>query len=369
MGNITRRTAILGLGLAAVSLPLAAGLAGCSSDGDAARQGASASAGADGGAARSARSSADASGAAKASSARDAAGAAAAAGATVRLGTMPTEDFLPGWVAERDGLAKGVTLAITSFQSAQELSTAVAAGEIDMAMTDPMVSAALAAGGTDVRMPWITLGAEADQGRFGIMTSGTSGLTSPEDLRGATIGVGSNTVPEYVMDRLLEGLGIGEGEFTVEEVKKLPVRYQMMESDQVQAAALPGSLLALGEATGCVTLIDDTTGDNISQSVMLVRSAFADAPGGAALVDAVRAAWDAGAEAINADPEAYRSLLVEKANLSDAVADTYPIATYPVDVAPTAEMIQPVLDWMAEKDYLTQPLTYVEETCGFATQG
>lgn len=350
MNNISRRSAILGLGIA-LAAPAVLGLTGCSGTSDDISTGSatsSSSAASDSSTPQSATTGADV---------QDL--------PTVRLGTLPTEDFLPGWVAERDGLAQDVQLAVTVFQSAQELSTAITAGEIDMAMTDPMVSAALAAGGTDVRMPWITLGAEADQGRFGIATSQDSGLTTPEDLRGATIGVGSNTVPEYVMDKLLESVGIEEGEFTAEEIKKVPVRFQMMESGQVQAAALPASLLALGEATDCITLIDDSTGDNISQSVMLVRSAFADADGGAEKVAAVRAAWDAAAEAINADPESYRALLVEKANLSDVVADAYPICTYPIDVAPTSEMIQPVLDWMDQKGYLTQPLSYDEDTCGF----
>lgn len=294
----------------------------------------------------------------------DAAGSPAAK--SVNVGTMITEDFLPGWAAERDGLfGKDVTVKVTAFQSAQELSTALTSGDIDMAMTDPQVSAALTAGGTPVRLCWITLGATPAQGRFGIQVGKDSKIQSIEQLKGASIGVGSNTVPEYVMDMLLADAGIGDGDFKKEEVKKMPVRFQMMQSGQTDAAALPASLLALGEAQGCRTIADDTTGKNLSQSVMVARVEFADGDGGKAAVEAVKAGWDAAAKAIDADPESYRELLIEKTSLADPLKKSYPISEYPVDAKPTAEMIQPQLDWMLKKGYLKSKLTFDEQTGEF----
>ena len=92
--------------------------------------------------------------------------------------------------------------------------------------------------------------------------------------------MGSNTVPEYVTNRLLEIEGIGQGDFDKQEIKKLPVRYEMMTSGNVgAAAALPATLLALGEINGCTTIMDDAhdaEGKNLSQSVVVVREAFED---------------------------------------------------------------------------------------------
>ena len=56
---------------------------------------------------------------------------------------------------------------------------------------------------------------------------------------------------------------------------------------------------------------------------------------------------------------------MEKANLADPLKKSYPIPTYPVDAKPTSEMIQPQLDWMLEKGYLKQALTFDEETGTF----
>ena len=279
------------------------------------------------------------------------------------IGTLQTEDSLPFWVAENLSLygEAGVEAEIITFQSAQELSTAFAAGEIDGAMTDAQVSAALVASGTEVNLSWVTLGATPEQGRFGMMTCPESGITSLTDLAGVPIGVGSNTVPEYVMDCLMEDAGVPSDQIIGEEIKKLPVRYESMANNQVAAASLPGSLLALGEASGMVLLADDAQGDNISQSVFAVSQTWID-EGGQQALDAVREAWDAAVAQINDDPESFRDLLVEKASLSDVVADTYPISTYPEAALPTSEMVDPVLSWMQEKGYLTTDVTYDSET-------
>lgn len=75
--------------------------------------------------------------------------------------------------------------------------------------------------------------------------------------------------------------------------------------------------------------------------------------------------WDEAVALVNASPESYRALLVERANLSDVIADSYPISTYPSCTLPTKAMIEPVLTWMGEKGYLTKALGYDEATGSF----
>lgn len=288
------------------------------------------------------------------------ASASAGASAPVKVGTLATEDILPFWVAQEEGLfeQEGLDVEVVQFQSATELIAGIGSGEVDMAMTDIMVAASVFAGGTDLRLEWVTLGESADQGRFGIMVGPDSDVEELTDLAGVPIGVGTNTILEYVMDRLMEDVGVSDDQIVVEELQKLPVRYQTMVSGDVAAAALPGSLLALGEANGCRTIADDTAGENLSQSVMAVRESFYDAAADA--LAGMKAVWDKAAEMVNADPESYRGLLVTNANLSDEVADTYPISTYPTCKVPTDDMVEPVLEWMEEKGYLTVPLSYDE---------
>lgn len=294
---------------------------------------------------------------------------------SIRIGTMPTEDILPMWVAEQEGLFEdaGVNAEIVVFDSAQGLSAALTAGEVDIAMTDPMRAVKLCESGTDLSLEWITLGATPEQGRFGVLTSADSGITSLADLANGTKGVGlaANTVPEYVFDKLCEQADIDPASIPVSEVASLPDRYGLAAAGQLDAAALPASMLALGQASGMVLLADDTTGENVSQSVMVVRDAYNTGEGVKTLA-AVREVWDEAASQINADPEKYRMLLVEKANLNEQVASSYVICEYPMACTaqgepayPPAELIEPVLSWMSAKGYVTKNVSYDESNGSF----
>lgn len=285
----------------------------------------------------------------------------------VRIGTMPTEDSLPLWVAEADGLFadQGVEVEITTFDSAPALSAAITAGQVDMAMTDVMRAVKLTESGTPVVLEWITLGETATEGRFGVMAPADAPYSTLEELAAAAaaadapegfgVGVAANTVPEYVFDALCDEAGLAEGAIPTQEVASLPERYSLMASGQLAAAALPGSLLALGEANGMKLLADDTAGANVSQSVMVAREAF-EAEHHDAVV-AVALAWNAAADAINADRDAYLELLAEKANLNESIADSYPVSTYPSAYEqgalkrPAAELVDPQIAWMAKKGY------------------
>lgn len=292
------------------------------------------------------------------------------AAAVVKIGTMPTEDLLPMYVATAEGLFEkaGVDGQVIVFDSAQTLSAAITAGEVDLAMTDPMRTAKLVESGVPLSMEWITLGEDASQGRFGILAPADTKCKTMADLAkladdATGIGVAANTVPEYVMDKLAEAAGVKPADLPVSEIPSLPDRFSLLASGKLDAAALPGSLLALGEAMGMKVIADDSKGENLSQSVMVARTAFMDEAGQAAVAK-VREAWDAAAKLINENPENYRQILIENANLNEKVADSYPISTYPLSTKegksafPPAELIEPQLEWMKAKGYLTKGLTY-----------
>lgn len=298
------------------------------------------------------------------------------------------------WVAEQEGLFKqylgdGMTAEIDVFDSAQNLSAAITAGEVDLAMTDPMRTIKLCESGTELSMVWITLGTTAKQGRFGVLVSkDTYSELSEKNLAGlaqfvdtasftdedsSKIGVASNTVPEYVFDKLCDEEGLSDNRLGTVEVASLPERYQMVASGKILGAALPASLLALGEAEGMKVLADDTKGSNVSQSVMVVRKEYLDANSG--VVDGLAQAWNAAAKLINKTPENYRDLLVEKANLNDKVAKTYPISSYPRATAsngafayPPAKLIKPQITWMNKKGYSEKNVTYNESDGSFTIE-
>lgn len=293
----------------------------------------------------------------------------------VHIGTMPTEDALPFWVAETDGIsADGVTIQVVTFDSAQALSAAIASGDVEMAMTDIMRAAKLTESGTGVDMEWVALGQSADEGVFGVMAAADAPYDNLEGLAqyvnngnptGMAVGIGANTVPEYVFDKLCEQAGIDPSTIPTEEVASLPERYNLMANEHLLAAALPQSMLVFGEANGMKLLAQDSTGENISQSVIVANSAWA-AENESLIMD-VASVWDKAATAIQDDPEKYRDLLSQKANLNSDIAKTYPISHYPqaiVDGAlnhPSDSIVAPVLEWMVQKGY-GSAISYNPET-------
>lgn len=293
----------------------------------------------------------------------------------IRIGTMPTEDILPMWVAEEEGLFEeaGIDVEIVTFDSASALSAAITAGEVDMAMTDPMRAIKLCESGVPVSLEWVTLGTDAQQGVFGVLVSPESGITSLQDLTTSQRGVAlaANTVPEYVFDKLCEQQGIDFAIITTHEIASLPDRYGLVAANQIDAAALPNSMLVLGQAADLIVIADDSSGLNVSQSVMIVSDSF-NTEQNAELLALVRGVWDIAAAQINADPEKYRELLVEHANLNETVAATYPISVYPMANSsageaahPSASIIEPIIAWMKAKEYLRSDYEYDEATGSF----
>lgn len=282
----------------------------------------------------------------------------------ITVGTLPTEDFLPFWFAEDHAYLqndKTGPVKLVQFQSAQELAAALSSGVVDMAMTDIPVAANLSKAGNPMRLAWVTLGASPTEGRFGIMVAKDSPITELAELKGKGIGVGSGTMLEYVMDKLLEEQGFTKDEIKVEELKVLPARLEAVLQNKVAAGIFPATLLEIGELSGARILADDTKGSNLSQSVMAVQEKLLQDPAAHDRVLALREVWAKAASEINADKEAGREVLLKKLNLPEPLKAKYPIQSYPAPEGPKAQEVQSVLDWMKERGYLDGSLEYIQD--------
>ncbi len=303
--------------------------------------------------------------------------------AKIRIGTLPTEDSLPLWVAERDGLFKkaGLDVTIQVFQSAQERDAALSAGAIDGFMGDMIAAIALRVGGVPVKVVTIMLGATPAEGRFGIAVKPGSKITTPRELANVPVGVSSATIQEYVLDAILKGSGVPPSAVKKEEVKKVPVRYELLMSGKLEAAALPEPFLSLAEKMGARVVADDTTatasiipsacvdctktiagdwasGANISQTVLIFGQKYLDDPSGAAAATKLLDVWNQAVAVINQDPNSFRALLVEKARLPEPLATSYKVNTYAVAQLPTPSEFLAVQTWMYQDGLIKTGLTY-----------
>ncbi|MCL2504524.1 MAG: ABC transporter substrate-binding protein [Coriobacteriia bacterium] len=283
--------------------------------------------------------------------------------APIKIGTLATQDSLALWVAEEKGHFAEVGLAdveIITFQSAQEIQSAFTAGAVNAVMTDVIVAANLQASGTQVLIPTVMLGADISQGRFAVVGAPGTSFGSMADLKGIPVGSASPTITEYVLDTLMDEAGVVASDVKKEEIKKMPVRYQLLMSGQIKAASLPEPFVSLAEQDGAYVVPggDDTRAKvNISQTILAVNAEYAGSSGGGAAMAAVLKAMDHAVDDINADPNSFRGTLVEKAGLPAPLASTYQVPTYPKAAPPAPEDLQRVLDWMAAHGYLNAEVT------------
>ena len=282
--------------------------------------------------------------------------------AALKIGTLPTEDSLPLWVAEQRGYfaTQGLTeFEVVSFQSAQERDAAFASGAIDAYMGDIIASANLEAGGKPNTIATVMLGADQSQGRFGIVAAPQSGIKTLAELANVPVGTSSATIQEYVLDGLMAESNIPSASVKVEEVKKVPVRFELLMANKIKAAALPEPFLTLAEQGGAVLVSSDASATaNLSQTVLVFSDTYLEKPGGKEAKGAVLKAWDIAANDINKDKQASLPLLVEKARLPESLKATYKVNTYPTAQVPTKAQVDAVLTWMKGKGYLKGDVTF-----------
>lgn len=283
--------------------------------------------------------------------------------APLKIGTLATQDSLPLWVAEEAGYFEQVGLSsveIVTFQSAQECQAAFSAGAVDALMTDIIVAANLHVSGTPVVIPTVMLGATIPEGRFAVVGAPGTSFGSMADLKGVPVGSASPTITEYVLDQLMDEAGVAAADVKKEEVKKMPVRFQLLMEGQLKAASLPEPFVTLAEQQGAYIVPggDDTkAAENISQTVLAVRREFTETDAGAAAAKALLEAWNLAVADINASPDDFRQTLVEKAGLPEPLAKDYQVSEYPTAGPPAAADVQRVLDWMSDRGYLKTPLS------------
>lgn len=278
-------------------------------------------------------------------------------GKTVKIGVLPIEDNLPFYVAEKDGLyaKEGVQVELVSFASALERDTALQAGQIDGEVADMVAVALLKKIGTDVKIASIGLGATPKEGRFAILSSPKSSIKDLAGLKGATLGISQNSIIDYVSDQMLLDKGVMLNDVKKMSIPKMPVRLDMLLSDQINTACLPDPLAALAEAKGAHLIIDDTY-RNISQTVFLFRTqSIQENPEG---VKATVRVYGSAGQAFSKNPDQYRSLFLEKAQVPTKLKESYQTPTFSKLQLPTEEEINSIMKWMLDKKLIPQAYGY-----------
>lgn len=268
----------------------------------------------------------------------------------LKIGTLLIEDVVPMYVAEQVGLydQAGIKVELVPFLSALERDSALTAGAIDGALSDPIGSILLDQGRELVKITSLCLGKNPQEGVFTILAAPGSGLETVEDLKGIKIGVSNSTIIEYVTDRLLAEQDFSKQNIQKIEIKKMPIRLQMLLSGAIKAATLPEPMASVAVEKGAIKILaDDQAKKSLSQTVLIFRKQVLD--NRANDVADFFTAYGQAVELINTKPEQFRTLFVEKARIPPNLAKTYPIPLYPLPEPFSQSLYTPVIDWVTEK--------------------
>lgn len=279
---------------------------------------------------------------------------AASEGDALQVGLLRIDDSFPFYVAQKEGLFEkhNVNVELKDFSSGRDQATALQGGELDVLMTDPVVTALSIKGGSDIRIVAMALGAEPAEGRFLIVSAPDSGITTPEQLEGKKLAISNNTMMDYLVEQYETVLNLNKTAITTVNMPDLMLRTTtLLEGKDIDAAILPDPLAAYAVTEGANKVIDDTQlGENFSQSVVAVTVEAIENEQGqvAAMLDA----YNEAIELINSNPEQYQSFALECANVPAALADTYPTPTFTAQAIPSESDIARVNDWLVERGLL-----------------
>lgn len=285
-----------------------------------------------------------------------------AKGTTVRVGVLSIADSLPVFAAEQEGMFTdaGLNVEIYPFKSSADQSKAMEAGELDVAMNDMIVQSLMKKADTNTKVVNLAFGADATEGRFVVVAAPNSGITKPEDLAGKRIAISTNTMMEYLMDMYADYYSLDTSSMEFVNMPDLMLRVEtLLQGKDIDAAILPDPLAAYAISEGGVSVIDDTTLDeNFSQSVYLATDDFL-ANNKKDLGTFMDVLFQAMTD-INDNPDKYRDLLLDKANVPESLRDSYPMPTFTPEAVPTEQEVARLEAWMVEKKLLDKVYSYTD---------
>ena len=280
----------------------------------------------------------------------------------LKIGLLMIDDSLPFFIAEEKNIfaKNNVQVELIPFSSAREKDLALEAGELDGVLTDLVVTALMRKGGTDARVAALSLGATPKEGRFVILASPDSNITTAEDLKGVPIAISNNTLIHYLSETMPLEAGLSKNDIKTISIPDLRLRLDtLLANNDVHAALLPDPLAALAERQGAKAIIDDTMlAANLSQSIIIFRGDTIDNQ--REQVTAVLKSFKEAAELFMDNPEDFEDLRMEKTRVPEPLRGTYPPPVFSPLQVPTPEMVERVMEWMVEKKLLTEPYSYEE---------
>jgi NitT/TauT family transport system substrate-binding protein len=266
----------------------------------------------------------------------------------VTIGVMPSMDYLPLAVAQREGYfgKHGVKVTIQKFMSANQRDIAFQSGSVDGGVTDYTSAALLSAAGFDMKL------ASKCQAPFYIVAGAQSGINTVAELKGKKVAVSQNTVIDFCVDMALGSAGLTPDDVEKIEINKIPDRFEMLRNNKIGATGLPNPFALIAACEGGKLLVSmdslkyTVTGFVFSQNAIETKSEA---------IKKMYAAYNDGVAYLNSHTAAdIKDILIKDLMFPEPVAEKVSIPKY-TDAQPVTannKDIQAVVAWLNEKKLL-----------------
>ena len=274
----------------------------------------------------------------------------------LRVGMMPAVNSIPLIVAESEGFfaAEGVSVELEMFHNQLYRETALQTGRIDGSISDLINAINASIGGFAVRVTTVT------DGLFALVAAPRAAVKTVNDwnassTRSVSVGLLTDSIIFYSLERLLERLGADVGKISPVTTLQVPTRMEMVVAGRLDAAVLPEPMTRVAVSRGAHVIADTSVLTETPGVLLFTPRALAEK------ADAIRAfhrAYNRAVDAINADPDRYRDVIVARAEFPAIVRDAMIIPRFQRTRLPTRAEYDDVAAWMTEKGLIRQAPPY-----------
>jgi NitT/TauT family transport system substrate-binding protein len=239
---------------------------------------------------------------------------------TLKIGLLPVADTVLLIAADRRGYfaEEGLAVELVSFQSALEKDAAAMAGALDGHFCEIISAIVQQAAGRDFKVAAATSATSPDTRMFGLVTSPGSSKLGLEGLKGRKLLIARQTITDFLADVFFKTKGLGIDYMERQDVRKIPVRMQILAGDRADAALVPEPMLSIAEAAGGMTVMDDREIAPMPLAVVALSGHLSpEVFAGFRKAIARSVAW------VNSDPAGAKALMLERGLIPERLAESY----------------------------------------------
>ncbi|MEN6460782.1 MAG: MetQ/NlpA family ABC transporter substrate-binding protein [Syntrophomonas sp.] len=265
---------------------------------------------------------------------------------TITIGVMPDVESIPFIIAEKNGYfeKEGVKVKIEHFKSAADRDSALHTGKLDGVITDILAVVFANEGGINLKI------IAKNDGNIELMAGKNSGINTADELKGKNIGLSTNTIMEYSLDKMLEAAQLKAEDVNKAAIPPLPTRLEMLQGGKIDAAILPEPLAGLAVKNGAKVLNSTDQMANKAGAIAFTGKSLQESP---AEVKAVFRAYNDAVAYIQKEPaSSYIDFVIQEQGFPAAIKDTIKLPKYSKAELPSEKILNDVVQWMKGKNLI-----------------